>query len=201
MLEERFLQGSRPSAPVGRAQDAADGVFPDPEARALVPQVPAPSSGSRDPARGVAAPGDRACAADESEPDTSLRPRDERDPRVVGHDDAVLEADAPEDFPQHGVVFRPVGPRDSQGERVRARSGLRLGLFDDGMEDLFDLELAVRAEVGATAPRPPDHPSRFIGQDRPGLGPPRVDSEHVPLRHDVLSYHGGGSRPGPARQR
>src|SRR5439155_2615421 len=99
MLEERFLQGSRPSAPVGRAQDAADGVFPDPEARALVPQVPAPSSGSRDPARGVAAPGDRACAADESEPDTSLRPRDERDPRVVGHDDAVLEADAPEDFP------------------------------------------------------------------------------------------------------
>ena len=114
--------------------------------------MPAPAAGARDRALRVAAPCDRAGAADEREPDPQRRARHEGDPRVVGHDDAILETDPAEDVAQNRVVLGPIRPGDAESQSLRADPGFSLRLFDDRVKNLLDLELSVRAQV-RSAPR------------------------------------------------
>ena len=82
------------------------------------------------------------------------------------------------------MVRGPVRAGDADRERGGEDDRLRLRRLDDRVEHLLDLELAVRPQVRAAAPRAADDAPRLVGEERPGLRAPGVDPEHMPHGSD-----------------
>src|SRR6266508_4808868 len=120
------------------------------------------------------------------------RTRYERKPGVIGHDDTALEADPAQDLSEHSVIRVSVRARDAESQSLRADAGLPLRLFDDGMKDLLDLQLSVRAQVRSAFPRTRHDATRRVRQQGPGLGAARVDPKDVPRLHEGFLYHFSG---------
>ena len=107
------------------------------------------------------------------------RARFERDEGVVDDEHPRLVADAPHDPAHHARIVRPIDPGDAETDRGRTNVEVADGLFHDVMEDLLDLELADRLEIGAASPCFSEDFAVVVRELAHRLGAARVDTENV----------------------
>ena len=178
-------------AAVGLADDGAQGVPADPVAAALVAEHVAPAAGAGRLVAGVAAIGDRAGAGDHH--DARLVPDrgDQRDQRVVGDQRPRLVADAPHHAMHHLPVVGAIDAGHPQGDGRRRRQAIADDAVHHRVQDLLDLELPRRLQVGAAGARLVEDAAFEVGEQAHRLGAACVETDHV--RRVSVGAHGSGA--------
>ena len=100
--------------------------------------------------------------------------------QCVVHDQrAFAKSEAPHDAANHLAVAVAVDPGQAEANRGRRAAVPFAGEVDDVVQDLLDLELAVRLEIGAAGAAFTEHHAIRIREKRHGLGAPGVDAQHM----------------------
>ena len=177
--EHEGREARRGPPPVRSTGHGLERAASEPVAAGFVAEDPAETAGPRRPPPCAAPVDDRARTRDQHDPGGVAHARREGHERVVDHEHAAGEADAPEDG-FHGLPVRvPFGAghphADGRGHERTAKGGL----VDHRAEHDLHFGLARRVEVGAPAPRLPHDLPALVREIADGLGPPGVDPEDV----------------------
>src|SRR5258706_2672210 len=164
-------------------------------AAALVPDDRTPSAGASRGSVPIPSVGDGSGPGHDDDTWRGTRAGDERDQRVVDHEDPRARADPPHDRSHHARIVFPIGAGDAQ-----ANGGWPLAIAErrlhDLMKNFFDAELAGFLKVGTGTAALREHFPAFVGKKTNGLRAASVDAEQV---HMARSHASLTTYPRPTR--
>jgi hypothetical protein len=112
---------------------------------------------------------------------------------VVDHQRVAAESEPAHDPTHHLVIVSPIDAGDADTGRCRHDRSVAAGLLDQAMQDLLDLQLAMRLQVGAAAAALADDGAARVGEIAHRLRASGIDAEHV---HIPAMLHSRVSRAG-----
>ena len=152
MRQHARREARRLPAPVGLPHDRAQRQTAHPVAAAFVAKHVAPPAGPRGVAVAIAAVGNRTGPGDDDHAGAVADPGAQRDQRIVDHQKARLVSDAAHDAENDRRVLRTVDAGDAEADGRRDDALIRHGFFHHRVQNLLELELADRLEIGPRAP-------------------------------------------------
>ena len=115
---------------------------------------------------------------------------DQRDQRVVDHEDARSLADAAHDRAHDLRFVFAIDARDSEADRRRRHAAIADRVLHHLVQHLLDAELARGVEIGAGTASFRDDQSALIREQTHGLRAAGIDADDVHRRFDFMLLSG-----------
>jgi hypothetical protein len=177
--QQQRREGRGGPALVRLAQHGAQRRTPDPVAAPLVAEHVAPPARPGGEPLGIAAVRDRTGARDDHDTRLPGRAGFERDQRIVDDEHARLVADPLHDAAHDVGVVGAIDAGDPEADGGGYDVAVAEGVFHHLVQDLLDLQLPHRLEVGAGRTGFRDDRPVSVGELAHGLGAARIYAEHM----------------------